>query len=77
MNHAKVGELAVSKLAYSIADVQEAASVSRTFVFQELKEGRLKAKKAGSRTLILHEDLLQWLSTMPDKNIEQVSEQSA
>jgi hypothetical protein len=54
-----------SKLAFSISEVVRTSGIGRTLVFAEIKVGRLIARKCGRRTLILKEDLLKWLSTLP------------
>jgi excisionase family DNA binding protein len=50
------------KLAYGINDAVQATSVGRTFLYGEIKAGRLKTFKVGTRTLIKSEDLDAWLS---------------
>ena len=59
------------KIAYSIPAFCAACSVGRTFVYQEIKAGRLRAVKAGRRTLIDAAEARRWLSalqriTVPD-----------
>ena len=51
--------------ALSIAQVCRESGLGRTLIFAEIKSGRLVARKCGRRTLILKEDLLKWLSTLP------------
>lgn len=49
--------------------IQEAANVSkrcRATIYNELRAGRLKAKKHGDSTLILAEDLKIWLDSLPE-----------
>ena len=43
------------KLAYSIPEFCKIAGVGKTKAYEEIAAGRLKAKKAGSRTLITAE----------------------
>ncbi|WP_375410576.1 helix-turn-helix domain-containing protein [uncultured Methylobacterium sp.] len=52
-------------LSYGPNDAARVASVGRSTIFEEIKVGRLKARKAGRRTLILHEDLAAWLASLP------------
>ena len=54
-------------LALGIFEAARAAGVSRSTIFEEIKVGRLKARKAGRRTLILHEDLAAWLASLPHR----------
>lgn len=56
----------IQKLAYSISEAARVAPFCRTRVYEELKAGRLKARKAGRRTLILSDDLAAWLRDLPD-----------
>ena len=51
-----------AKLAYGIADAVQATSVGRSFLYEEIKAGRLKTFKVGTRTLIAATDLMSWLS---------------
>ena len=53
------------KLAYSIDDWCATADVGRTFIYQEIAAGRLIARKAGRRTLILDSDGRAWLAGLP------------
>jgi excisionase family DNA binding protein len=55
------------KLAYSIDDVTKLTGVGRSFVYEQIKAGRLVVKKAGRRTLIFDTDLKAWLAGLPGK----------
>jgi excisionase family DNA binding protein len=55
----------ICKLAYSIAELAEISGVGRSFLYEEIKSGHLIVTKAGRRSLILHEDAITWLSTLP------------
>jgi excisionase family DNA binding protein len=50
------------KLAYSVADVMQRVALGRSLIYQEIKDGRLKIFKVGSRTLISAADLKSWLN---------------
>ena len=52
---------------YSIADITKLVGLGRTFVYEQIKEGRLRVRKAGRRTLVLEVDLQAWLSALPNK----------
>ncbi|MCH7618670.1 MAG: helix-turn-helix domain-containing protein [Candidatus Marinimicrobia bacterium] len=56
----------VPKVAFSVAEVTRVAPVGRTGVYEALKNGRLKARKNGKRTIILADDLAEWLCSLPD-----------
>ena len=51
------------RLAYSIPDALTAVSMGRSFIYEEIKAGRLRTFKVGSRTLIAAADLSAWLDT--------------
>lgn len=57
-----------NKVAITIQDFCQNYGVGRTFVFNEIKAGRLPIKKAGQRTLILRSDADAWLSSLPGRN---------
>jgi excisionase family DNA binding protein len=50
---------------FTINDAVKASGIGRTTLYQEIKAGRLRAVKRGRRTLILADDLRQWLETLP------------
>ena len=52
------------KIAYSILEFCAACSLGRTFVYEEIKAGRLRAIKAGRRTLIDAAEARRWLSSL-------------
>jgi excisionase family DNA binding protein len=51
--------------ALTVSAFCEKFHVGRTFVYQELKSGRLAAVKAGSRTLILTSEAARWAHALP------------
>lgn len=55
-----------NKLAYSITELAQVAGVGRSFIYEEIRGGRLKVRKAGRRTLILHSSASDWLESMPE-----------
>jgi hypothetical protein len=54
-----------SKLACSISEFSEMSGVGRSFLYEEIKAGRLTVTKAGRRSIVLHVDALAWLSSLP------------
>ena len=56
---------ASEKVAYSPGQAAAAVGVGRTFIFERIRDGSLRAKKAGRRTLIDADDLLAWVKALP------------
>jgi excisionase family DNA binding protein len=56
-------------MAYAPKELADSAGVSVTTVHNEIDEGNLKARKLGSRTLILREDALEWLRSLPLRDV--------
>lgn len=53
------------KNALSINDFCERYDVGRTYTYQELASGRLRALKAGRRTIIPVSEAERWLEALP------------
>jgi excisionase family DNA binding protein len=51
--------------ALSIAQFSENYGIGRTKTYQEVKSGRLRARKVGRRTIITEEDAEAWLTRLP------------
>jgi excisionase family DNA binding protein len=60
-------EAAALRLAHSINEVTTITGVGRSFLYEEIKEGRLRIRKAGRRSLIFDVDLKMWLASLPEK----------
>lgn len=56
----------LGKIAYSIDDAAKICGIKRTRIYAEIKLGRLRAKKCGSRTLITRAAIREWLGLLPD-----------
>lgn len=54
----------MERLFYSIDEVQETTGLSRSFVYKQIGLGRLVVTKAGSRTLVHIDDLVEWANTL-------------
>jgi predicted site-specific integrase-resolvase len=54
-----------SKRSYRPAEIAERNSVSVAFIYEQIKLGRLRARKAATATLITVEDESAWLDAMP------------
>jgi excisionase family DNA binding protein len=57
--------MAHSTLAYSVPEAGQIANAGRTSIYEAINSGELRAVKRGRRTLILDEDLRQWLQSLP------------
>ena len=55
----------MTPLSYSIAEAVQVSGLGRTKLFAEIKGGRLPARKFGSRTIVLAEDLKRFLEALP------------
>ena len=53
------------KLGLSIDETCVASGLGRTMIYEAIGSGKLIAKKAGSRTIILTEDLKTFLENLP------------
>lgn len=54
-------------LAHSIPEAAKIAGLGRSFLYEEIRAGRLIARKAGGRTLVLHSDLVEYLRRLPSR----------
>ncbi|MFT3997700.1 MAG: helix-turn-helix domain-containing protein [Asticcacaulis sp.] len=50
------------KLAYRIDEAVKATGLGRSFLYEHIASGELRSVKIGKRRLILHNDLVQFLS---------------
>lgn len=53
------------KLAHSINDLVQTGIGCRSKIHQLIRDGKLTARKAGSRTVVLDEDLRTYLAGLP------------
>jgi hypothetical protein len=69
IEHPKISERERQRRAYqramSLRDFCKKYGVGRTKTYGEIKAGRLKARKAGRRTIITDDDAEEWLSNLP------------
>jgi excisionase family DNA binding protein len=53
------------KLAFSVAEAAVHADLCRDNIYRAIRDGDLRARKAGRRTLILRTDLEAYLQNLP------------
>jgi len=56
------------RIAYSPDEAARRAGVGRTLIYSEIKHGRLKAYKAGARTLVTDDALKAWIASLPTRS---------
>ena len=60
----------VRKLSYSIAETVVLTGLGRSTIYEEIHSKRLRARKIGRRTIILAEDLTNFLVSLPVSQTE-------
>jgi hypothetical protein len=56
----------VGRRSYRVPEIAHRNGVSRAFVYKQIAEGRLRARKAGAATIVTDEDEAAWIGGMPD-----------
>lgn len=52
-------------IAHTVKDACDLTGLGRSTIYEAIKAGRLKPRKCGNRTLILHEDLKRFIESLP------------
>jgi excisionase family DNA binding protein len=65
----------MQRLALSIDEAAASAGLGLTRLRQEIREGRLRARRVGGRVLITNDDLVAWLASLPPHCGAAVAEQ--
>ncbi len=55
----------MTKLAYSIKQACAAIGIGRTMLYKEITAGKILPRKIGKRTVILADDLANYVKTLP------------
>ena len=58
-------DTAIQREGLSVAEACAVAGIGRTKLYQAIADGSLKARKLGKRTLILRDDMRQFLAALP------------
>ena len=53
-----------AKLAYSLTELTNLLGLGRSTLYNEVKAGRLRLSKIGTRSIILADDLAEYLETL-------------
>ena len=53
-------------VAYTIPEARKIMGIGTTRIYEEISAQRLRAKKAGKRTLIPADAIEEWLKNLPD-----------
>lgn len=56
-------------LAYSISAAAEKANIGRDGLYRAIRDGRLRARKFGRRTVVLDSDLQAFLNDLPQLDL--------
>ena len=59
-------------LAHSIAEACSRSGIGRTALYELINTGQLPARKRGRRTLILDEDLVRYVQSLPPLIVKQL-----
>ncbi|MGJ5088983.1 helix-turn-helix domain-containing protein [Bradyrhizobium sp. HKCCYLRH1065] len=57
---------ASEKLALTVPEAAALSSLGQTSIYKAIKEGRLRIRKYGTRTIITRADLASFLESLPD-----------
>jgi excisionase family DNA binding protein len=58
----------IEKLAFTIREAAQLSSLGQTSIYKAIREGRLRSRKYGTRTIIARTDLLSFLDNLPEEN---------
>jgi len=55
----------VGNLSYSVTQAAKKTSIGRNSLYEALNDGNLLGRKYNNRTVILHDDLIEFLKSLP------------
>lgn len=57
----------LDKPAYKIDELAKRGPFCRTLLFRAIRDGKLRAKKFGRSTIVLHDDFMSFLQALPER----------
>lgn len=57
------------RMAYSVPGAADASGFGKSSIYEAIAKNELRARKRGSRTFIMAEDLKAWLESQPEARI--------
>jgi excisionase family DNA binding protein len=58
----------MERIAYSVDEAAQSAGIGLTKLREEIREGRLVARKVGKRTVVTVNDLAAWAAQLPKRH---------
>jgi hypothetical protein len=55
----------MNRIAYQLPEAARIAGVSRTRIFEAVRRQELTIRKAGRTSIVTHDDLLDWIRSLP------------
>lgn len=55
----------MNRVAYQLPEAAQIAGVSRTRIFEAVRRQELTIRKAGRASIVTHDDLMAWISSLP------------
>ncbi|MEQ1771464.1 MAG: helix-turn-helix domain-containing protein [Devosia sp.] len=56
-------------LSVTIEQAVEVTGIGRSKMFEAVREGKLLARKSGSRTIVLYSDLIKFIESLPVREV--------
>ena len=57
----------MEKLGFTVPEAAALSSLGQTSIYKAIKQGRLRSRKYGTRTIITRADLASFLENLPDE----------
>jgi hypothetical protein len=66
-------EIHMDHIAYPLPEAARIAGISRTRIFEAVRKRELTIRKAGRASIVLHDDLIAWIKSLPVKGARPVT----